>query len=84
MTQEAELDTLSPNKETIKTPHIIWVEWKQPLMPWNEICAKVMEVFGLPGHRYTTHPSTHYMAFKFNSEKDRVLCEILLSEYLVK
>jgi hypothetical protein len=53
-------------------------------MPWNEICVKVMEVFGLPGNRYTTHPSTHYMAFKFNSEKDRILCEILLSEYIVQ
>ena len=53
-------------------------------MPWNEICIKVMEVFGLPGNRYTTHPSTHYMAFKFNSEKDFILAEILLSEYLIQ
>jgi hypothetical protein len=51
-------------------------------MPWTEICAKVMEVFGLPGHRYTSHPTTHFMTFTFKSEKDRVLCEILLSEYL--
>jgi hypothetical protein len=43
-----------------------------------------MEVFGLPGNRYTTHPSTHYMAFKFNSEKDFILAEILLSEYLIQ
>lgn len=83
MTQEAELDTLFPNGVTIEKLHIVWVEWKQPNMPWNEICAKVVEVFGLPGDRYTSHPTPHYMAFKFQSEKDRTLCEILLSEYIV-
>lgn len=79
-----ESDTLFQKKETIEKQHTVWVEWQQPYMPWNEICIKVMEVFGLPGNRYTTHPSTHYMAFKFNSEKDRILCEILLSEYIVQ
>jgi hypothetical protein len=51
-------------------------------MPWNEICAKVVEVFGLPGERYQWFPSMELMCFAFNSEKDCKLCEILLSEYL--
>ena len=32
----------------------IWIDWKKDDMPWNEICVKVLEVFGLPGHRYIT------------------------------
>ena len=75
---------LYPKKETIKNPHTVWINWQHPDMPWTEICAKVMEVFGLPGHRYTTHPTTHFMTFTFKSERDRVLCEILLSEYIVQ
>jgi len=53
-------------------------------MPWNEICAKVIEIFGLPGDRYVSSPSTHFMVFRFKSEKDFMLAEILLSEYLTK
>lgn len=84
MTQEAELGTLSPNEVTIEKLHIVWIQWTKANMPWNEICVKVIEVFGLPGDRYTSHPSSHYMAFKFKSKKDFILCEILLSEYMVK
>jgi len=53
-------------------------------MPWNEICAKVIEIFGLPGDRYVSSSSTHFMVFRFKSEKDFMLAEILLSEYLTK
>jgi hypothetical protein len=47
---------------------------------WNEACADVMEVFGLPGDRFTSHPTADYMDFYFKSEKDAKLCKILLSE----
>jgi hypothetical protein len=53
-------------------------------MPWNEICAMVVGVFGLPGHRYMYTPTMDYMVFEFKSEKDRQLCEILLSEYIIR
>jgi hypothetical protein len=49
---------------------------------WNEACADVLEVFGLPGNRYFTKPTTNYMDFYFKSEKDADLCKILLSEKL--
>lgn len=73
---------LSPNVEITEKSHTIRIDWNQNNMPWNEICAKVLEVFGLPGSRYTSHPTTYYMVFKFNSEKDYTLCKVLLSEYL--
>jgi hypothetical protein len=47
---------------------------------WNETCALVLEVFGLPGNRYESHPDSDYMLFKFKSKKDADLCRILLSE----
>jgi hypothetical protein len=47
---------------------------------WNQLCADIMEVFGLPGIRYTTHPSESFMYVRFNSKKDYQLCKILLSD----
>lgn len=49
---------------------------------WNETCAMVLEVFGLPGDRYTSHPKQDAMFFIFNNVKDANLCRILLSERL--
>lgn len=78
------LDTLYPNEETIEEVYNVWINWSQEQMPWNEICAKVVEVFGLPGNRYRCRPTMNTLCFSFQSEKDFVLCEILLSEYIVK
>jgi hypothetical protein len=47
---------------------------------WNEVCADVVEVFGLPGDRFTSHPTPNYMDFHFKTKKDADLCRILLSE----
>lgn len=49
---------------------------------WNETCAVVLEVFGLPGDRFTSTPTADYMIFKFTNKKDADLCKILLSERL--
>jgi hypothetical protein len=49
---------------------------------WNETCALVLEVFGLPGNRYESKPDSDYMLFTFKSKKDADLCRILLSERL--
>jgi hypothetical protein len=49
---------------------------------WNETCAMVLEVFGLPGSRFVYVPHEDYMIFKFTTEKDEKLCRILLSERL--
>lgn len=47
---------------------------------WNESCANVLEVFGLPGDRFVSSPSMNCMRFHFKSEKDAALCRVLLSE----
>lgn len=79
-----EYDTSYPKKETTEDQYNIWIEWNQSNMPWSEICAKVLEVFGLPGDRYVCSPSTHFMLFKFKTKRDFLLGEILLSEYMAK
>jgi len=49
---------------------------------WNETCAMVLEVFGLPGDRFTYNPEQDKMTFYFKTKKDADLCKILLSERL--
>lgn len=47
---------------------------------WNDMCADVFEVFGLPGGRYESEPSTECLKFYFKNEKDFLLCQILVSD----
>lgn len=60
---------------TIKVP------WKnQSNIWWNETCANIIEVFGLPGDKYTTEVSANEMLFFFQNEKDAMMCMLLISE----
>lgn len=60
----------------------VLVPWKdeQTGFWWNETCAMVLEHFGLPGDRYTSHPAENNMTFKFVNEQDALMCKILLSD----
>ncbi len=61
----------------------ISVPWEQQSnIWWNEVCAKVVEQFGLPGDRYTSHPSENHMKFIFKNEQDAFMCKLLISEAL--
>ena len=63
--------------------HEIVVVWhNQDNLWWNETCAMVLEVFGLPGNRFVYKPFEDFMTFTFKSKKDADLCRILLSEQL--
>ena len=64
--------------------HIVKVPWQkhQQDIWWNESCASVIEIFGLPGDRFTSHPRMDSMDFYFKSKKDADLCRILLSHQL--
>lgn len=80
------LDTLFQRKETIVlvvNENEVAVLWdNQNGFWWNETCALVLEVFGLPGNRYESHPTENCMTFTFKNRKDADLCRILLSERL--
>jgi len=60
----------------------VLVPWedKQTGVWWNETCAMVLEHFGLPGDKYTSHPTENAMSFIFHDAKDALLCKILLSD----
>jgi hypothetical protein len=63
------------------TDNTVTVSWdNQHGFWWNETCAMVLEVFGLPGDRYESKPEHDYMSFTFKNTKDAELCKILLSE----
>ena len=61
--------------------HVVKIPWHgQQGSWWNEACMDVLEVFGLPGDRFTSHPKMGEMEFYFKSPKDAELCKILLSD----
>lgn len=63
--------------------HLVSLPWKgQSNYWWNEACADILEVFGLPGGKFTSHPSDDNMDFYFKSKRDAELCRILISEKL--
>lgn len=43
---------------------------------WNEVCARAIEAYGLPGDRFETRANVHYMDFIFKSNKDALLFAI--------
>lgn len=59
--------------------HCIKLPWDST---WNESCADIMEVFGLPGDKFKCHPKPQSMEVYFKSKKDAELCKILLSHQL--
>ena len=76
---------LFQKKETIVQTgdYEIIIPWhNQGNLWWNETCAMVLEVFGLPGNRFVYKPFEDFMTFTFKSKKDADLCRILLSERL--
>lgn len=65
--------------------HVVIVDWSHGIdvvYGWNEACAKVLAVFGLPGDRWRYKPKENDMKFIFKSKKDADLCRILLSEIM--
>lgn len=67
-------------KDEFKFPVIVKWHIGQGNIWWNETCAMVLEVFGLPGQRFYYTPSQNDMMFSFKNEKDQHLCQILLSD----
>ena len=43
---------------------------------WNECCATAIELFGLPGDKYTCRMTTNAIEFWFLEEKDALLFEL--------
>lgn len=63
-------------------PYPVRINWtnEQGTIWWNECCAMVIEIFGLPGNRYIYKPNLDHMTFWFSSDKDSLMCKLLLSD----
>ena len=44
---------------------------------WNEICAKLLDKFGLPGQQYTTYFTIDYIVFEFPDDHDAMLARLM-------
>lgn len=60
--------------------NIPWNPKANTTLIWNDICASIIEQFGLPGDRYKTEVSTDGMKFFFKDQRDCFMCKILISE----
>ena len=58
------------------TVRIPWSREHDNVYKWNEVCARAIERFGLPGDRFITHANVDYMDFVFNSSKDALMFDI--------
>jgi hypothetical protein len=54
--------------------HCIRICWQKgdTITNWDEICIWAIEQFGLPGTKFTSHPTEDYMDFLFSDEKDAI------------
>ena len=55
------------------TVRIPWSREYDNAYKWNEVCARAIEMFGLPGDRFQTHANVNYMDFVFKSNKDALI-----------
>lgn len=63
--------------------HLVTLPWKssgKEVTPWNDVCADIIEVFGLPGNRFMSHATPDSMTFYFKTEYDASLCKVLISD----
>ena len=61
--------------------NVVTVPWKsQSNVWWNQTCANIIEVFGLPGGRYVTEVSSECVHFFFENEKDAFMCKLMISD----
>lgn len=59
------------NKQGTKIT-LSWTKGRDSIPIWDEICIWTIEKFGLPGHKFTWHPTEDYMIFEFVDERDAV------------
>jgi hypothetical protein len=57
------------------------ISWHPGTVSWHEICAHVIEDFGLPGDRYITEVGMFDVAFIFQNPQDLLLFKLKWSEY---
>ena len=65
------------------TVRIAWTKEFDNNYKWNEVCAWAVEMFGLPGEKFTAHPYIDYMDFVFKSNKDALIMALMWNGQIV-
>lgn len=59
---------------SVRNLTVVRVGWNlNSLTPWNEVTARALEVFGLPGDRYITHLTQDFLEYHFRDPHDATL-----------
>ena len=64
------------------TVHVPWSLKADSIPIWDEITISIIERFGLPGDKYTTELTDSYMNFVFKDEREGLVCQLLVSDYI--
>ena len=66
--------------------HKVYVPWRDSYgyIWWNETCAMVLDMFGLPGHKFIFIPMIDKMVFEFKDERDAFVCKLMLSDRICR
>ena len=62
----------TPSNRQVTKVTLDWRDGRNDEEAWNEICAWTIEQFGMPGTRFTWHPTEDNMQFWFHNEKDAI------------
>lgn len=60
----------------VKIPFTCGIMLNGKITVWNETCARAIEMFGLPGDKYTCRVTTSNIEFWFRDEKDAMMFEL--------
>ena len=63
-------------KTMIRIPFELTTEVNNNITNWNETCARAIELFGLPGVKYTCKFNKDFLEFWFVDEKDALMFEL--------
>jgi hypothetical protein len=64
------------------TVHVPWNPKLNTTILWNQVTASILEHFGLPGGKYATEITENYMNFLFKDEREGLMCQLLVSDYI--
>jgi hypothetical protein len=64
------------------TVHVPWNPKLNTTILWNQVTASILEHFGLPGDKYVTEITEDYMNFLFKDEREGLMCQLLVSDYI--
>jgi hypothetical protein len=60
----------------VRIPFELSIQVERNINNWNETCARAIELFGLPGEKYTCRFTKNFIEFWFLDEKDAMIFEL--------